>query len=381
MTGSVVDGGVLTDVAARLDQVSLGLHARLAQRPPEEHEQDAGPALAALKQAGATAMLIPAAYGGLGVSTVDAVRFQAALGSLAPSAAIATTMHHYKIAALGNVATSGSAPAAAILAGLADGAKLMASGGAESTPGHDLRSLGSWAVRDGDAYRINGVKRPCSLSASMDVMSLMVELRGPDGEGQGFAQAFVPAGSEGLRREPFWRSPVFLAAQSHAVHLDDVHVAGSHVFPLHGQVGRQFAADCYAYFQLLISAAYLGVAGCVAAATPIGRQATSTRWTRAADRLGELEAGVVAAARALDDGRPSGERLNLAVRARDAVEDAIGAVGGDLLRAAGGGTFATTGFYTTLAGALHALAFHPPARGAREGTGLEELDPQLREAR
>jgi alkylation response protein AidB-like acyl-CoA dehydrogenase len=372
----------IPDLEARLDAVAPGTLAALAQRPPAEHEQDATPALAALKRTRATTMLVPAGCGGLGASMTAAVRFQVALGALAPSAAIATTMHHYKIAALANVADAGDAHAHAILAELADGAKLMASGGAESTPGRDLRTLGSTARRDGDGYRVTAVKRPCSLSQSMDVLSLMVELRAADGTPEGFAQAFVPAGAEGLRREPFWSSPVFRAAQSDAVHLEDVRIGADRVFPLEGDAGLRFASDCYACFSILLCAAYLGVAFCVAAAAapaaPAARDAAPA-WRAAVDRLGELEALTLAAARAADDGGPPDEVLNLAVHARDVLQDELGALGGRLVQAAGGGTFAKTGTYTTRAGALNAVAFHPPQRGQRDGTGLEALRPELRE--
>lgn len=365
------------DVEARLDSVAGGLVGKLAAKPPEEHERSADDALAALKDTRAAAMLVPARCGGGGSSAADAVRFQVALGSLAPSVAIATTMHHYKLAALGNVARSGDPHAQALLAEIARDAKLIASGGAESTPGRDLRTLGSWAVRDGSDYLVTGVKRPCSLSTSMDVLSLMVELRAGDGSPHGYAQAFVPAGAAGLDREVFWHSPVFLAAGSHSVRLTDVRVPDEHVFPLRGDGGSRFAADCYLWFQLLISASYLGIAYCVADATAARRRPRD--WTLAVSRLAEIEAEVLEAARAVDEHRPVAEALNLAVRARDTVEDEVSVLGGRLLRAAGGASFARTGFYTMLAGALNAIAFHPPRRGAREGIGLELLDPESKD--
>lgn len=345
---------------------------------PEEYERDATGVFAALKATRATTLLIPQSCGGAGATARDAVKFQIALGTLAPSAALATTMHHYKLAAFGVVASAGNEHAQALLTDIAGGSRLVASGGAESTPGRDLRTLGSWALQDGDDYLVTGVKRPCSLSSVMDVLSLMVELRAPDGTPEGYAQAFVPVDSDGLTREDFWRSPVFLAAQSHAVRLEQVRIPRAKVFPLQGETGALFAANCYLWFQLLISASYLGIAGCIAAATPPGKR--TRRWTAATAWLHALEATLLDAAGAIDEGAPVARQLNLAVQARDKVEDEVAAVGGSLLRAAGGGSFATTGFYTTLAGGLNAIAFHPPQRGAREGVGLELLDPESRNA-
>lgn len=366
------------DVGGRLDRLAAGLSERLAAATPQEHEHDASAVLASLKATGATSMLVPTTCGGGGARAVDAIRFQVGLGAVAPSAAVATTMHHYKLAALGNVATNGDASAQAILRDIASRSALVASGGAESTPGRDLRTLGSHAVRTSTGYAVTGRKRPCSLSTSMDVLSLMVELRDASGTATGFAQAFVDARSPGIEREPFWRSTVLLAAESHAVRLDEVHVPSSKVFALSGDSGARFATDCYVWFQLLISAAYLGIAHCVASATPGPRRAGSARWRDAVAGLADLEDAVVAAARTVDDGMPPHEQLRAAVRARDRVEDEVAELGGRLLRAAGGGTFASTGLFTELTGALNAIAFHPPARGARDGIGLELLDDESR---
>ncbi|MFF0486025.1 hypothetical protein [Streptomyces sp. NPDC004435] len=379
MTTGLIEESVLPDARERLDAVAEGLHAALTAGPAEEHERDAGPVFALLKRTRATTMLVPEDCGGKGITAEAAVRFQVALGRSAPSAALATTMHHYKIAALGQVAATGDEGARTILRGIARDARLVASGGAESTPGRDLGNLGSRAVRDADGYRVSGLKRPCSLSSGMDVLSLMVELRAEDGTPDGFAQAFVDADAEGLEREPFWQSPLFLAAESHAVHLSDVRVPGERVFPLRGETGRRFATDCYSWFQLLISASYLGVAHCLAEATPEGRRLGSRRWTGATAELRALESVLLEAARATDDGAPAEQRLNLAVAARDRVEDAIGGIGGLLLRAAGGAAFARTSFHTLLAGGLNALAFHPPQRGARDGIGLESLHPDVKD--
>lgn len=389
-TDLLVDG--LPDLRGRLDAVAAGLFGRIAASAPDEYERDSAPVLAALKESRATVMLVPARFGGGGYSAVDAVLFQTALGALAPSSAIATTMHHYKIAALADVAVAGNAGAAAILEDIARGAKLVASGGAESTPGRDLRSLGSRAVRDADGegqvggdgggagYRVSGLKRPCSLSTSMDIMSLMVEVQSAEGVPEGYAQAFLDADAEGLRVEPFWHSPVFRAAQSHAVHLDGVRLPPQRLFPLRDQEGRRFAAGCYTWFNLLISAAYLGVAYCVALAADPHRRVNSPAWTSAVAHLRRLEDGIVEAARAIDAGADEAMRLNACVSARDRAEDELPAIGGRLLRAAGGGSFARDGLHTALTGALNAIAFHPPQRGAREGVGLELLDPKLKEA-
>src|SRR4029078_8404288 len=57
-------------------------------------------AISLFRASSAPGLLVPTECGGAGAKAVEALHFQIALGSRAPSIAVATTMHQYKIAAL-----------------------------------------------------------------------------------------------------------------------------------------------------------------------------------------------------------------------------------------------------------------------------------------
>lgn len=379
MSSSSIESPGLPDLAERLSAGSETLMTSMVGRCSAENEDDTPRVLAALKSSGASALAIPERFGGRGATSVQAVRFQVALASLAPSAAVGTTMHHYKIAALSSVALDGSESASIVLGQIAQRCLLLASGGAESIPDRDIGNPESVAVRDGDGYRVTGRKQPCSLSESMDMISLLVQLREPDGTFAGFGQAFVEADAPGVERARFWNSPVFLGAESHSVRLSDVRMPADHLVSMVGAVGSSFATRCYIWFQILISASYMGVGWCIASATSLSRR-DRPLWTEAATALTALEGEVLEAARAVDADLPLADQLNISMRARDQVEDLIHTIGSRFLRAGGGAAFANSGLPCTLTGALNAISFHPPQRGSRTGLGLESLAPDLQNA-
>src|SRR5947209_18477130 len=82
------------------DRLLPGLRKRLTEIPLQELESVDSPALGLFRSHGGPALLIPADRGGLGASALDAVRVVRVLGSLAPSLAVATAMHHFSIAML-----------------------------------------------------------------------------------------------------------------------------------------------------------------------------------------------------------------------------------------------------------------------------------------
>jgi alkylation response protein AidB-like acyl-CoA dehydrogenase len=76
------------------------LDQRLAALPLLTLEQPGNEGIQLFREAGASSLLIPRDYAGLGASALDAVRIQRALGSRSPSLAVATTMHHFSVATL-----------------------------------------------------------------------------------------------------------------------------------------------------------------------------------------------------------------------------------------------------------------------------------------
>ena len=112
---------------------------------------------------------------------------------------------------------------------------------------------------------ISGVKKPCSLSRSMNFLtaSVVIEAEAPDGD-ETFGMAIIPADVPGIEVSPFWDSPVLAGAQSDAVTLTDVTIPVELLIPVEepDEDGEPPVIETGAllWFQLLITASYLGMA-------------------------------------------------------------------------------------------------------------------------
>src|SRR5205823_10210665 len=102
-----------------LAELLPGLDEALARIPLLEMERPGNPALRAFKEHGGPGLLIPAAYGGRGATPLQAVRVQRALGSRAPSLAVAATMHGFSVGALVDLAAAGPGPGVVLLGQIA----------------------------------------------------------------------------------------------------------------------------------------------------------------------------------------------------------------------------------------------------------------------
>src|SRR5579859_3269773 len=104
-----------------------------------------------------------------------------------------------------------------MLTAIAENSWLLSSGFAEGRPRqHILMPTMRGEVADG-GIRVNGVKKPCSLTWSMNLMSASVAVAGPDGGPDRMAVVLIPADTEGIERAPFWRSSALAAAESDQV--------------------------------------------------------------------------------------------------------------------------------------------------------------------
>lgn len=363
-----------------------GLDKALAEVALLDLERAGNPGLGLFREAGGPALLVPAAHGGLGISAVDAVRIQRAVGARSPSLAVATTMHHFSVASLVELSAASDGLAWVMLQAIADNNWLLSSGFAEGRPGqHILRPVMRAESVDG-GLRISGTKKPCSLTWSMDVLSASAWVResgsaaDPDAPGR-LAIILVPAASEGISRRPFWNSWVLAGAESDEVVLDNVFVPEALVFYPDDDGARMDPVQSrgFVWFELLISAAYVGVAsGLVARVLAAGRGA-------ATDRAGlgiELEAAMAALERvALDldalageegsgdsDSRSEASRdadlLARSLCVRYAVEQTLARVTNSAASLAGGMAFIESSDLAYLLAASRPLAFHPPGRAA-----------------
>ncbi|MFJ9632279.1 acyl-CoA dehydrogenase family protein [Streptomyces sp. NPDC091280] len=349
---------------AVLDRFLPGLDDQLAALPQPERERPGGPALPLFRAAGGPALLVPAEHRGLGVGAEDAVSLQRAVGARSPSLAVATTMHHLSVAGLVQAYEVAKGMEWMLLEAVADQRLLVASGFAEGRSGQSILASSITARRDGEDLVLNGVKKPCSLSASMDLLSVSVTL---DAEtAPELAVAVVPVATPGISVHPFWGSFVLAGAESDEVRLRDVRVPPDLV--VRTGLGADRTLDPvqtvgFVWFELLMAASYIGMASALA------ERALSAKKTGPAELaaiLVELESamgGVRGAAATLDTGRPLGQDdLLRALVCRFAAQDAIDRVVPRCLEALGGMAYVSCDDTAYLAACSAALKFHPPSR-------------------
>ena len=222
-----------------LDEVIPGLSQALSERGMSALEADGSLGLDIYRESGGAGMLVARQHGGLGACAEQAVHCIRALGSLAPSLAIATTMHNFSVAALNSIEDHFEGVEWMVLDAIANDHLLMSSAFAEGVSGQGFLSPTMTAQKKGASWIVNGTKKPCSLSRSMDLMSASVSLLGDDGESE-VGVIVIPATLDGISVKPFWNANILRAAESDEVVLTDVEVADELVMKPHEGTGITF---------------------------------------------------------------------------------------------------------------------------------------------
>lgn len=341
-----------------LDRFAPGLRDRLTTSGLLTNEGADSTAVADWSQTGGTGLIVPTELGGQGATAVEAVRFQTAIGSLAPSLGAATTMHHLSCATLFEAAQDASQDERELIKALVEQGTVMASGFSEGKPGGSVFHPTMTARRDGDDYLLSGRKAPCSLARSM---TLLVASALVDEHER--AVVLVFNGSEGLRREEFWAAPVLTASESDALVLDDVRVEGDMVF-LNSQNDPDDVHEMtgYLWFGLLISACYLGVAARLVD-TLSRREALDPKLFVAA--LAEVETmrtSLLALAREFDEGSRGGDLSARLALVRWSMRDALVRVQSLVREAMGGFAYMQDPELAYAFEAVQVFGYHPPSR-------------------
>ncbi|MFP5345519.1 MAG: acyl-CoA dehydrogenase [Actinomycetes bacterium] len=358
-----------------LEQYLPGLDAQLAATPLLDLEVRGNSGLAHFRAASGPRLLVPAEHGGLGADPVSAVRVQRAVGARSPSLAVATAMHHFSVASLVELSRVGSGFEWAMLQAIAEQSWLLSSAFAEGQPGRHVLSptmRGRWAD---DGLRVTGTKKPCSLTWSMDLISASVLVEGCGGEPDQVAVILVPAASEGISRRPFWNSWVLAGAESDEVALEDVLVPEALVyFPTDRTAADPVQGSGFLWFELLVTASYLGTASALAERVLADERASDLERTRICGELEAAMAAVEAVAAGIgsqaDDDSDVESLLARALHVRYAAEDAITRTSAAAAAICGGMAFISSSEVAYLLAASRALAFHPPSRAAISG-GLD----------
>lgn len=346
-----------------LENYIPGLLDYLDRTPLMDLESRGSDAIAKFKEFGGTSLIVPKELGGRGATALEAVRAQRAIGSRSPSLGAATTMHHLSIASLIEFARGASEDDRALVKGLVGQHAVIASGFSEGTPGGSVFVPTMKAKRVGDVYVVNGSKKPCSLSGSMDLLTASVEVEGVGAKDGERAVALIPAALDGLTVEKFWETPFLEASQSDVVNLRDVEVPADLVLlnsdddpdGVHEMTG-------YLWFGMLISANYLGGATILLEKMLAADKGDYEGYTRAAAEIENSMAAIESVARAVDDGERGQDISARLLFCRIAIRDALIRASSAAMESLGGITFIKSPEVGYLAAALQAFAFHPPSR-------------------
>ncbi len=357
--------GLLDKERATLDAFMPGLDEFLAGSGLEELESPNSKGITAFRSHGGPALLVPDELSGMGATALQAVRIQRAIGARSPSLAVATTMHHFSIASLVALSELPDGWEWMLLEGIATENLLVASGFAEGRRDGGILHPTMQGTSTDAGVRVTGVKRPCSLARSMNLLTASVRVPRLNGEGTQLAVAVIPAESEGITVTPFWNSFALAGAESDQVSLTDVLV------PPQLLVRMELSEDeClddiqtagFVWFELLMMGCYLGAASALVERVIANDRAPESDRLRLVVELEGAMAAVENIARQVPDGQRKRSLLADSLIVRYAVQDAIARVVPHAIELAGGLNFIGSSDTAYLAAAVNGLGFHPPSR-------------------
>lgn len=346
-----------------LEKFLPSLDAKLSDITLSDIEKPGNPGLSMLRELEGAALLVPTEHGGKGATPVEAIQIHRAVATRSPSLAIAMTMHNFSVATLVEYLFYGDYTVE-LLQQISGGQLLVASGFAEGRPSTSILDPVVKATRqDGGGYLINGSKKPCSLSNSMHILTASVAVKNESGDGSRRAVAVVPADAEGLTRKPFWRSTVLGGAESDEVVLTNVQITDEQLFfPEVEESMDAVEAGGFLWFELLVSASYLGVASGLVERVIGGARGDSAERTQLAIEIEGAMAALEGVARSMQTGDRSEAILVQSLFVRFFVQQAIERASARAAELLGGMAFIGSPDVAYLLAASRALAFHPPSR-------------------
>jgi alkylation response protein AidB-like acyl-CoA dehydrogenase len=355
---------------AALATLLPGLDESLRAVPLMTLEGPKSPGIGLFREAGGPGLLAPTALQGRGATALETLRVQRALGSRSPSLAVATTMHHFSMATLVGLSDSGEGLEWMLVQGVASENQLMASGFAEGRSGTGILSPSMSATVTPEGVRITGVKRPCSLARSMDLLTASVMVPCEEGEGEELAVALVPAESEGLSVSGFWSSTFLAGAESDQVTLDNVLVPPELLVRTASPAGARLDAVQTAglvWFELLMTGSYLGAASALVERVLLNDRVPDAERVRLLVEIEGATAAVEGLARRVDADAPDESALADSLYARYTVQDALARIVPRSVELLGGLNFMTSDEVGYLAACANGLALHPPSRSRMTG--------------
>jgi alkylation response protein AidB-like acyl-CoA dehydrogenase len=358
------------------DKLLPGLRQQLADLPLAELEAEKSPAIEIFRAHGGTNLLVPKSYGGLDASALDAARVIRALAAQAPSMTAATMMHHFSLGTLFAVAEllgGGSDLEEILLRRVVEERLLVASGFSEGVPGQGILSPTMRAEEVPGGYLVNGAKKPCSLSRSMDLLTASVAMPQPDGT-TSLGLLMLPADTPGVSVHPFWSTFALSGAESNELRLTDVLVTPEQIIapgPELAGAMTELTTVGLIWFQLTVCAAYTGIASALVERVLTRARGSVTDRAALAVRIESAAALTEGLARRITDGETDNDTLASALVTRFAVQDALAAAVNQAVEMLGGMAYIGSSDIAYLAAASHCIAFHPPSRSSSAGGLLD----------
>lgn len=358
------------------DKLLPGLRQQLAEIPLAELESEDSPAIEMFRAHGGTNLMVPAAYGGLDASALDAARVVRALAAVAPSMTIATMMHHFSLGTLFAVAEAigdGSGLEEILLGRVVEERMLVASGFAEGRSGQGILTPTMEAQPVDGGFVINGAKKPCSLARSMDLLTASVAMPMADGS-SGMGLLMLPAATPGVSIHPFWSTFALAGAESQEVRLTDVLVTPEHIIqpdPAFMEQLDNLTTVGLIWFQITVCATYTGIASALVEKVLERSRGSVSDRAALAVKIESAAALTEGLARRVMDGETDNDTLAAALVTRFAVQDAIAAAVNQAVELLGGMAYIGSSDVAYLAAASHAIAFHPPSRTSMAGGLLD----------
>ncbi len=350
------------------EQYHPGLCARLADIPLLDRESAGSPVIKLFRDHGGPGLLVPSEYSGSGADALEAVRVMRAVASYSPSLGAAVTMHHFTMAMLFSLAQTAARLTLSqleLMSRIAPQRLLVASGWAEGKPDQNILIPAVTAQPVEGGYLVNGGKKPCSLSRSMDLLTASVAL--PVGGEHTLAVLLIPADSPGITVHPFWNTWVLAGAESDEVRLDDVFVPEDLVIrtvPDDPSRLDDLQTAGFVWFEMLISSVYVGGASSlVERALRRGRGAVTDR-AAAGVQLESAVALLEGVARGVRDGVSGDEAVAAVLVSRFAAQQALAEATDRAAELLGGIAYMQSSEISYLISATRPLVFHPPSRAS-----------------
>lgn len=249
----------LKQAIQQLDAHLPNLKAELEALTFDEREKTESRVIQLFKAAGGTNLLVDEKYSGQAISPWQAVLIQLAMGSLSPSLAIGVGMHQFSVATLGELARQGRGMESLLLEAISKNNLLVSSAFSEGQKANSILASKIVAKPHKKGFLVSGVKKPCSLSFDMDLLTASVRVEPENGEPY-LGVALIHKGDSGLRVEKFWSAPFLQGSQSEAIILDQVYVPHSMLLNIDEASAYQAHINGFVWFELLTVGSYLGMA-------------------------------------------------------------------------------------------------------------------------